>query len=130
MIRKKRKTEIKEALNRLNKTDVYSMLLFIIYKMREIPEYSTLSELIYVMDKDNLVKFVSFFSGTTIKVPTLDELRLVTQAMLLYQYVNLDNGDLQEGLEVICDKNYKKEDLLEVYMNIVSIASNYEFERN
>ena len=130
MIRKKRKTEIKEALNRLNKTDVYSMLLFIIYKMRELPEYSTLSELIYVMDKDNLVKFVSFFGGTTIKVPTLDELRLVTKAMLLYQYVNLDNGDLQEDLEVICDKDYKKEDLLEVYMNIVSIASNYEFERN
>ena len=127
MIRKKRKTEIKEALNRLNKTDVYSMLLFIIYKMRELPEYSTLSELIYVMDKDNLVKFVSCFGGTTIKVPTLDELRLVTKAMLLYQYVNLDNGDLQEGLEVICDKDYKKEDLLEVYMNIVSIASNYEF---
>lgn len=129
MIRKKRKTEIKESLNRLSRTDVYSMLLFIIYKMKDLPEYSTLSELIYVMDKDNLVKFISFFGGTTIKVPTLDEFRTVTQAMLLYQFVNLENGDLQEGLEVICDKSYKKDSVLEAYMKIVDIASDYEFAR-
>lgn len=129
MIRKKRKTEIKESLNRLSRTDVYSMLLFIIYKMKDLPEYSTLSELIYVMDKDNLVKFISFFGGTTIKVPTLEEFRTVTQAMLLYQFVNLENGDLQEGLEVICDKNYKKDSVLEAYMKIVDIASDYEFAR-
>ncbi len=129
MIRKKRKTEIKESLNRLSRTDVYSMLLFIIYKMKDLPEYSTLSELIYVMDKDNLVKFISFFGGTTIKVPTLEEFRTVTQAMLLYQFVNLENGDLQEGLEVICDKNYKKDSVLEAYMKIVDIASDYEFSR-
>ena len=66
MIRKKRKTEIREALNRLNKTDVYSMLLFIIYKMRELPEYSTLSELIYVLDNENFIKFLNYYGGKTI----------------------------------------------------------------
>lgn len=129
MIKRKRKSEIMQALDALSKEDVFSMLLFVLYKLRDNPDYSTLSELSYILDSSNLVKFISFFGGTTISVPTLREFRLITQAMLLYEFVNLENGNLNEGLEVICNKEFKKEELLEAYLKITEVARDYDFHR-
>ena len=55
---KKKKTKVQESLQTLNKTDVYSLLLFTLYKMHDIDEYSSLSELCYVLDNDNLIKLL------------------------------------------------------------------------
>ena len=63
---------IKEELNQLKETDVYSMLLFVLYKMRGIEEYSILSELAYILDKKNLLNLCEYFGGLTIKIPTID----------------------------------------------------------
>ena len=40
----------KNNLNNLKETDVWSFILFALFKMREIPEYTSLSELIYILD--------------------------------------------------------------------------------
>ena len=88
MINKKRKSEITASLNNLSKEDTLSMLLFTLYKLKNEPKYSVLSELCYILDSDNLNKFLSYFGGTTIKVPTARELRLLVQAMVLYQHVD------------------------------------------
>ena len=129
MITKKRKQEIMESIAKLDKSDLYSMLLFTLYKMREIPEYSALSELSYILDNDNLTKLLAFYGGMTIRIPTLEELRLVTQALVLYQYVNIENGDLEEGLNVISNKEFKISDLLETYQKIVEVVRDYDFDR-
>ena len=107
MVKKKRTTKIVDALNALNKTDVYSLMLFTIYKMRDIPEYSTLSELCYILEGDNLARFLSYFGGMTIKVPSLRELRLILQALLLYQYVNLEADVILNGYKTLFE-NYVK----------------------
>ena len=129
MITKKRKIEIQKSLNTLNKNDIYSMLLFTLYKMRELPEYSTLSELSYVLDNDNLVKLISYFGGTTIRIPTLREMRLLTESLVLYEYVNLNGGQLAEGLAVICKSEFKQDEILEVYTKICEVVKNFDFER-
>ena len=36
---------LKEEISKLKDVDIYSVLLFVLYKLREVPEYSTLSEL-------------------------------------------------------------------------------------
>ena len=41
----KRTTKISEALRSMNKTDIYSLMLFVLYKMKEDPDYLTLTEL-------------------------------------------------------------------------------------
>ena len=63
---------INSNLNTLKERDVYSLLLFCLYKLSDIPEYSSLSELVYVMDKKNFLNFCEYFGGQTIKVPTID----------------------------------------------------------
>ena len=127
---KKKKTKVQESLQTLNKTDVYSLLLFTLYKMHDIDEYSSLSELCYVLDNDNLIKLLSFYGGMTIRIPTLKEMRLMTQALLLFQYVNLEKGDFSEALETVCDNEFTETEMLEAYKKISDVVANYEFGRN
>ena len=126
---KKRTTKIVESLNALNKTDVYSLLLFTLYKMKEVPEYSTLSELCYILDGDNLSKFLSYFGGMTIKVPTLRDMRLLLQGLLLYQYVNIEEGEYNEALKALVDE-FSEEEIKTVYDKIVEVTKNYDFRRD
>lgn len=128
MVKKKRTTKIVDALNALNKTDIYSLMLFTLYKMKEVPEYSTLSELCYVLDGDNLSKFLSYFGGMTITVPTLSDMRLLVQALLLYQYVNIEEGEFNEALKALADE-FTEDQIKEVYDKIVEVIKDYDFRR-
>jgi len=129
MAQQKRTTKIVESLNALNKTDVYSLLLFTLYKLKDTPEYSTLSELCYILEGDNLIKFLSYFGGMTIKIPTLRDMRLLLQGLLLYQNVNIEEGDYNEALKSAADE-FSEEELQNIYEKIVEVTKNYDFRRD
>ena len=76
--------KIKEAVATLKETDIYSLMLFAMFKLRDIPEYSSLSELVYILDKDSLLKLCEYFGGTTIKIPTIEELETLLYALTIY----------------------------------------------
>ena len=40
------KGNIIKALEELDKKDIYSLILFVLYRLKEIPEYSTFSEIV------------------------------------------------------------------------------------
>lgn len=126
---KKRTTKIVDALNALNKTDVYSLLLFTLYKLHDDPKYTTLSELCYILDGENLSKFLTYYGGMTITIPTLREFRLVTQALLLYQYVNLEKGTFEEALKASSEE-FTEAELKETYMKLLDVVSSYDFKRD
>lgn len=107
--------------------DVYSLILFSLYKVKDIPEYSALSELSYVLDKDNLLKLCEYFGGLTITIPTLDELENMIFLLVLYQLVNIDNMDFESAIKSI---GYKSSDLRKVradYKKLCDIMNKYNF---
>ena len=124
------KKEISEKLNELKATDVYSLLLFAIYKLSGNPKYSTLSELSYILDKDNLLKFLTYYGGKTISIPTLEELSLLLDALFLYNYVNLNNLEFAEALKLLDKSNSQQKEVIELYKVICNILSKYNFKRN
>ena len=93
--------KIKQELLKLKQTDIYSLLLFVLFKLRDIPEYSTLSELSFILDKSNLLKLCEYFGGTTIKIPTITELESIVYSLTLYQYTQLEGKTFEEALELI-----------------------------
>ena len=120
---------IKEELEKLKTMDVFSLLLFILYKVRDIDEYSTVSELAYVLDKENLLKLCEYFGGITLRIPTIDELENIINSLLIYQYVNIDGCEYKDVVKKIgfdsCDlRRVKKE-----YNKIVEILDKYSFTR-
>ena len=120
---------IKEELNQLKETDVYSMLLFILYRMRNIEEYSVLSELAYVLDKQSLLNLCEYFGGLTLKIPTIDELEALLNSLLLYQYVELDGMSYDEAVTKIGFDSFDLRKVKKDYLKILKILENYSFNR-
>ena len=128
-MKNKRLTKVTAALNSMNKDDIYSLMLFTLYKMKDIPDYLTLSELCYVIDGNNLARFLSYFGGMTITIPTLKDLRLVLQGLTLYQYVNVEGGSFEDGLKAVIGDEFSPDQIKEIYAKIVEVVSNYEFSK-
>ena len=124
------KTSIKANLNTLHLSDIYSLMLFITYKLQDIPEYAVLSELCYLLDGNNLTRLLTYFAGRTIKIPTEEEFATMANALLLYQYVNIDGNSLVEAqgrLEDVTPKQLEK--ITNLYLQILPIMRQYNIER-
>lgn len=118
---------IKENLLTLKDMDMWSLIFFALYKLKDIPEYSTISEMAYVLDKDNLLKLCEYFGGLTIKIPTIDELELLVHSLVLYQYVNIDGMDYEKAIEIVGKDSIDLRAVKSGYIKICEILSKYKF---
>lgn len=118
---------IKTNLDTLKKKDIYSLMLFVLYKFKDVPQYSTLSELTYVLDTNNLLRLCELYGGTTITIPTIQEMEDILNALLLYQKVNLEHKDMNEVLESFQLTLNEKRKLLKIYEELCEVLKNYTF---
>lgn len=118
---------LKERLNNLKSKDVYSLLFFALYKIRDIPEYSSLSELVYVLDKDSMLNLCEIFGGQTITIPTVYELESLVYSLLLYQYVKIDGMDYEEALKLIGHESKELRAVKKQYKALCEVLDNYTF---
>lgn len=122
------KSNIIKALEELNKRDIYSLILFTLYKMKDIPEYSTLSELIYVLDNDSFIRFLKYFEGSTITVPKIDDLKNILNALFFYERkLNSEMTDDEIFKELNINTSGKNK-LYEIIDTIKNILSEYNFK--
>ena len=124
------KTGIKANLNLLHLSDIYSLMLFIIYKVQDIPEYAVTSELCYLLDGANLTRLLTYFAGKTITIPTEEEFAELTNALLLYQYINVEGVSLTEAQSRLENCTAKqKEKATDLYLKIIPIMRQYNIDR-
>ena len=119
--------EIAKKLDSMTEQDIYSLMLFSLFKLKDVPEYSSMSELAYVLDGENLLNLLTYFGGTTIKIPTVTELRMVLNVLLLYQYTAVDGMDYDSAMKQIDFKGASSEDIRNCYIKLSSILSKYDF---
>ena len=125
------KTNLKQNLNTLQLSDVYSLMFFILYKVQDIPEYATVSELCYLLDGSNLTRLLTYFAGQTIKIPTESEISILANALLLYQYINVDGLSMtaaQEKLEDLTNK--QKDEATKLYIKLIPVMNEYNISRS
>lgn len=118
---------MRKNLDSLRETDQYSLLLFVLYKLTGIKEYAAVSELVYVLDKDNLLNLCNIFGGRTIRIPTLDELESLTHMVLLYKYVNNDGMEYDKAIKIIGFKSSELRHVKSMYLKICKVLSTYKF---
>ena len=119
--------KIKDELLKLKDTDIYSLILFALYKIHDLPEYSTLSEMAYLLDKESLLKLCEYFGGLTIKIPTVDELESLVYSLVLYQWVNIDGMSYDKAVEQIGCKSSELRAIKSQYLEMCKILDNYTF---
>lgn len=118
---------IRNNIENLKQTDFYSLLLFSLFKMTEVPEYSSLSQLAYVLDKDNLLNLCEYFGGQTITIPTTKELESLVYSLLLYQYVKIDKMDYEEAVELIGHESCELRQVKKRYHALCKVMDKYTF---
>lgn len=115
-------------LDKLKTKDVYSLILFILYKIKDNDKYSTLSELAYIVDKESLLNICQYFGGLTITIPTIDEFEDILNVLLLYQKVDVEGRDLDKTLDDFGIRRRNKENMITLYQQVQSILSNYKID--
>ena len=114
-------------IEKLSTSDIYSLMLFALYKLKDTKEYSALSQLAYILDKEDLLKLCQFFGGLTITIPTIEELNEVLNALLLFQKVDIEKQDFKIVLGQIRDEIGRTDPLVKTYAILKNILSNYSF---
>lgn len=87
-------------LDKLSQPEVYSLICESLYSLKENPKYSIISELAFILDKNSFMKFVKYFGGMTITIPTMEEFKETISLLLLYQAVEVDRLSWRKALEV------------------------------
>lgn len=124
------RNSINQNLNNLHLSDIYSLMLFVMYKLQDVPDYAVLSELCYLLDGANLTRLLTYFAGKTLKIPTQEEFANMSKAMLLYQYINLDGNSLSEAQSKLTDVTPKQQDkITELYLKIIPVMQQYNIDR-
>lgn len=114
-------------VNNLTSNDIYALMLFALYKLNDTSEYSSLSQLSYILDKENLLKLCQFYGGTTIYVPKIKELEDMLNALLMYQKVDIENMDIEEYLKQLKNKIGNTKYVQKNYGVVKDILKNYNF---
>lgn len=118
--------QITKDLNTLRDDDLITILLYCLYKFTDDPDYATISELAYTLDKDNFYKMCATFGGTTLRIPTLDEYRMLVKVMLIFQYVNADGLSFVEACEKADVQNMDLDEISNLYSLMSEVLDSYE----
>jgi hypothetical protein len=125
------RNNIKKNLNNLHLSDIYSLMLFILFKVQEIPEYALTSELCYLLDGSNMTRLLTYFAGKTVTFPTESEMTVVTNALLMYQYINIDGETFTAAQNKLGKLSKKeKEEVTDLYVKILPIMKQYNIDRS
>ena len=114
-------------LLKLKDMDLYSLALFSLYKLMGTAEYSSLSEMVYVLDKNNLLNLCEYFGGQTIRIPTIDELTNLVYSLLLYQYVKIEKMPYDEAIKLIGHKSCDLRTVKSNYRKLCEVLKDYTF---
>ena len=87
-------------LNNLSIEDNYSLALMLLHKVSNNPKYSVLSELSYLMDKESLLNFLTYYGGKTIEIPTIEKLQSTLKTLVLYQKYIVEKEPWEKALEL------------------------------
>lgn len=90
--------ELPMSLEGLEKEDVYSVATALLYSLKDVPKYSVVSELFYILDYKNFLNLIKYFGGLEIRIPTADEISEMLRVLLLYQYRKVDELGWEESL--------------------------------
>lgn len=125
------KNNITKNLNNLHLSDIYSLMLFILFKVQDIPEYAVTSELCYLLDGANMTRLLTYFAGRTVTFPTESELAVVTNALLLYQYINIDGETFTAAQNKLTKLTKKEKDrVTDLYVQLLPIMKQYNIDRS
>lgn len=117
--------KLEHDLKRLTEKELYTVALFALYKLNESPEYSSLSQLVYVLDKSNLLKLCQIFGGQTITIPTISELEEVIYAIWVNHEISANGKSYEDVKSELSKKDINLTNIMKIYEQIKELLGSY-----
>lgn len=109
-----KQSDFEKKLNKvLTEEEHYVLNILLLSYLTNDECYKDIAELCFMFDEySNFKKFIKYYGGRTLKIPTQEELRLALKHLLLFQYVKIDGADFDKSYKDIGLKslNISKED--------------------
>ena len=84
----------------LSKQDTYSMTMLMILACSDNPRYATLNELPFVLnDQEQFLRFIKYYAGQTIQIPTMQEICDSLRLLTLFQYYVVENKPWKDAIK-------------------------------
>lgn len=92
---------LKKRINKiLDEEETFLMSLMLLAQMHDDEKYKDISDLIFLFDNYNGFKrFIKYYEGQEIKVPTSNELKRALRLLNLFQKVKIDKRDFDESYD-------------------------------
>ena len=91
---------VNEIISKLQKKDIYAVICSFLYDLKDVPEYSTLSELCYLLDTESFLHLINYCSGQTITIPTKQEFSDLVQVLLLFQFYEIEKRPWKDAVKL------------------------------
>lgn len=98
-----RQSDFEKKLNKvLTEEEHYVLNILLLSYLTNDESYKDIAELCFMFDEySNFKKFIKYYGGRTLKIPTQEELRLALKHLLLFQYVKIDGKSLDDGYKSV-----------------------------
>ena len=116
---------IKANLNTLKEDDLLNLILYILYKLSGDEDYSTIGQLIYVLDRNTLLRLCTIFGGKTVKIPTIESVKIILKTLVIWQSINIDNLDFESACKKFEVSGKDKEEVISLYSLINEVVKEY-----
>lgn len=109
---------LKTKLDNLKMDDVYSLILFALFRLKDDAKYSALSELAYILDRKSLINLLQYYGGLTIKIPTEEEFKNILDGLIIYQRCTLDDEEYKDVIKELNIPGYRLQAVKDVYLKL------------
>lgn len=117
----------KKLISELKSHDLYSVILFCLFQLNKSNNYSSLSQLSFVLDEKNMLRLFEYFGGQTITIPTIQELEDVVLALTMFEQIDLKKLPYDEVVAELSLKAKKIDKVKEVYYELSNILKDFSF---
>ena len=87
-----------EVFLSMEEADTYALMCNFLYDLKDIPEYSTLSELSYLLEGQSFKNLIRYFHGKTFRVPEVSEIAETIQVLKLYNYYEIEKRPWKDAV--------------------------------
>lgn len=122
------RTTLRYNIDKLNKEDIYALMMVLLYASKNNPKYSALNELAYILDEKSFKNFIKYYGGQTIRVPTYEEMQGSLKTLLLYQFYKVENKDWKTALKMAGFTTAETFSAKRRLIKFIEHIDNYEYE--
>lgn len=113
-------------LDELSDSDTLTVIMFILGQLQTDKQYGVLSKLAYILNRDQFLSMCEIFGGTTIKIPTVEEFKIVLYGIQLYVRVNINKEEFEQAISDV-DQSINRQLIVETYTSICDIMKEFSF---